>query len=179
MDTGQDTGTPLADAAALMGTSVAALRKRLQRGSVPGYKRDGQWYVLVDTAHIAGSPRAPHGQAAGQDSGQPTGSPPALVSDAARAQLEAIRDEWLAPLVAQIAEQAERIGRLEAEKEELRRRAELAEQEVATLRARPAEAVLAQDEPEGDRGTPEASGAHRGAGGGRWGRVRRWWGGAR
>jgi hypothetical protein len=175
MDTGQDTGTPLADAAALMGTSVAALRKRLQRGSVPGYKRDGQWYVLVDTAHIAGSPRPPHGQAAGVDTGQPTGSPPALVSDAARAQLEAIRDEWLQPLVAQIAEQAERIGRLEAEKEDLRRRAEAAEQEAATLRARPSAPTLSQDAPNVAGGTAEPSATERGTGGGRWGRVRRWW----
>ena len=44
---------------------------------------------------------------------------PPAVSPAARAQLEAIRDEWLAPLVAQIREQAERIGRLEAERDAL------------------------------------------------------------
>ena len=47
------------------------------------------------------------------------------VSPAAYAQLEAVRDQWLAPLVAQIAEQAERIGRLEAERDATR--AELAE----------------------------------------------------
>ncbi|MBA2452510.1 MAG: hypothetical protein H0V47_05030 [Chloroflexia bacterium] len=36
----------------------------------------------------------------------------ALSNQAARQQLEAIREEWLAPLVAQISEQAETIGRL-------------------------------------------------------------------
>ncbi len=45
----------------------------------------------------------------------------------ARAQLEAVRDEWLAPLVAQITEQAERIGRLEAERDELRARLDAAQ----------------------------------------------------
>ena len=47
---------------------------------------------------------------------RPTNGAPA-VSEAARRQLEAIRDEWLAPLVAQIREQAEEIGRLRAERE--------------------------------------------------------------
>ena len=63
------------------------------------------------------------------------------VSPAAYAQSEAIRDQWLAPLVAQITEQAERIGRLEAERvvvEQLAtdatRRAEAAEREREELR---------------------------------------------
>jgi len=44
----------------------------------------------------------------------------AVVSDAARNQLAAIRDEWLAPLVAQLTDQAETIGRLAAERDQLR-----------------------------------------------------------
>lgn len=37
---------PVAEAAARMGLSRAALRKRLQRGTVGGYKReDGEWMV--------------------------------------------------------------------------------------------------------------------------------------
>jgi len=40
----------------------------------------------------------------------------------ARSQLEAIRDEWLAPLVAQITEQAETIGRVTAERDALQAR---------------------------------------------------------
>ena len=46
-------------------------------------------------------------------------APTAAVSPAARSQLEAIRDEWLAPLVAQIREQAEEIGALRAERDAL------------------------------------------------------------
>ena len=57
-------------------------------------------------------------------------------------QLEAIRDEWLAPLVAQISEQAETLGRVTAERDqaqherdELRRRAHRAntQQEISIL----------------------------------------------
>jgi hypothetical protein len=44
---------------------------------------------------------------------------PAEIPAAARAQLAAIRDEFVAPLVEQIREQAERIGRLEAERDAL------------------------------------------------------------
>ena len=44
----------------------------------------------------------------------------------ARSQLEAIRDEWLAPLVAQITEQAKALGRLEAERDQARQSAEAA-----------------------------------------------------
>ncbi len=43
----------------------------------------------------------------------------AAISLAARSQLEAVRDEWLAPLVDRIQSQAERIGRLEAERNAL------------------------------------------------------------
>ncbi len=43
----------------------------------------------------------------------------AAISPTARSQLEAIRDEWLAPLVDRIQSQAERIGRLEAERDAL------------------------------------------------------------
>jgi FtsZ-binding cell division protein ZapB len=40
-------------------------------------------------------------------------------------QLEAIRDEWLAPLVAQISDQAETIGRVTAERDQARIQAEM------------------------------------------------------
>ena len=48
-----------------------------------------------------------------QATDQPAAPP---VPAAARRQAELIRDEWLAPLIAQIREQAETIGRLEAER---------------------------------------------------------------
>ncbi len=119
----------------------------------------------------------------------------ALVSDAARQQLAMVRDEWLAPLVTQITEQAERIGRLEAEREsasaqrvtqaetiaELRRRAEVAEAEADGLRLRLAEVsvpavvvVAGQDATEGPHATATASDAHRPVQG-LWRRLRRAW----
>jgi hypothetical protein len=44
---------PLVDAAARLGLTPEALRKRLQRGSIDGYKRDGQWFAWLPAA-IAG-----------------------------------------------------------------------------------------------------------------------------
>ena len=39
---------PFEDAAARLGITTAALRKRIRRGkSLTGYQRDGQWYVLL------------------------------------------------------------------------------------------------------------------------------------
>jgi len=87
-----------------------------------------------------------------------------IVNPTARAQLEAIRDEWLAPLVAQITTQAARIGQLEAERAALQRRVEAAEAE----RDRLAAAQAVQDGP----GAPErAEEAARGV----WSRLRHWW----
>ena len=117
--------------------SVGAIRKRIQRGQLDAYKGpDHRWYVLGDVA------RDETGQDTRQDTRRDTTrhdateSPTSavMVNPNARAQLEAIRDEWLAPLVAQITEQAERIGHLEAEREELRRRAEAAEAELSATR---------------------------------------------
>ncbi len=81
----------------------------------------------------------------------------ALVSDLARQQLATIRDEWLAPLIARMGELERENGRLEAERDaqvnmiaELRRRAEVAEAEVARRQeveaARRAKALAVQTE---------------------------------
>ena len=123
----------VADAAQLLGVSPGAIRKRIERGQLPARKVAGQWRVILDTTgHDAtGTTSATrpdvttrHDEDDKRDSIQ---APPA----SAREQLEAIRDEWLAPLVAQISEQAEmigqlreRAGRLQAERDELRARLE-------------------------------------------------------
>jgi len=92
------------------------------------------------------------------------------VNPNARAQLEAIRDEWLAPLVAQITAQAERIGQLEAERDELRRRVEAAEAALSRQHDR-ADQEGASDRP----GSPESSPEAPHDAGGAWARLRRWW----
>ncbi len=118
---------PIAAAAERLGVSVELLRKRAQRNTMPAYKVDGKWYVVLDVDQdgVQDIPPAPQDVVAsrtvqdgasgpGQDGSR--GGAPWGVSPAARSLLEAIRDEWLAPLVAQIREQAETIGRLDAER---------------------------------------------------------------
>jgi hypothetical protein len=38
---------PLIEAAGQLGLTTEALRKRIQRGSTPGFKRDGQWFATL------------------------------------------------------------------------------------------------------------------------------------
>ena len=96
---------------------------------------------------------------------------PVTVNPTARAQLEAIRDEWLAPLVAQITTQAERIGHLEAERDELRRRVAVAEAALSAI-AHTDPPQAAPVPPSGTEPPPKTNDSK----GGMWGWVRRrWW----
>lgn len=162
-DTGQDTGTPLVDAAVIMGTTPAALRKRLQRGSVPGYKREGQWFVLVDSVHPTGSPRVAHGQDTAL----------ARTDDQRAADLVMVLDRVAAVYEAQIAAQemalATKDEALVAKDEtiaELRHRAEQAE--AARDRLTAAQAAPGGARADNPTGAPAA---------GFWQRVRRVLGG--
>ena len=74
------TGPPPAErvsvpqAADHLGTTVDALRKRVQRGTIPHERdRDGRVWILLDT----GRPR----QDTGQDTGRPQSEPGALISE--------------------------------------------------------------------------------------------------
>ena len=89
-----------------------------------------------------------------------------------RADVAEAADAFHEPVVAELRY---RLTEQERTLAELRHRADLAEQEAATLRAQLSPPVVAQDEPQGDRGTPEASTPEQAAGAGLWGRVRRWW----
>jgi len=120
-ETGQDAttgsgGRRVDHYAADHGLQVATVRKRIQRGQLVGYKgADHRWYVLEDELPDAtgrDATRDATGHATRQDA-----TAAVAVNANARAQLEAIRDEWLQPLVETISQQAERIGRLEAERE--------------------------------------------------------------
>lgn len=41
-------GVDISEAAKILGISVEATRKRLQRGSLQGYKVDDRWYIVLD-----------------------------------------------------------------------------------------------------------------------------------
>ena len=180
--------------AAARGEKVDTVRKRIQRGHLAGYKgTDHRWYVVEELTPLA-TQDATHDRtydATRQDRAHDTRhdtTSAVAVSPSARAQLEAVRDEWLAPLIAQITEQAERIGRLEAERDgqgdlvaELRRRADVAEAELEAARLRLAEVdapavvvVAGQDATEGAHSSPTISPAQQGAQG-LWWRLRRVW----
>jgi len=45
---GRQDGTPIAEAAHRLGLSQEAVRKRLQRETLAGYKQEGHWFVLLD-----------------------------------------------------------------------------------------------------------------------------------
>jgi len=132
-DTGQDTGTPLVDAATILGTTPAALRKRLQRGSVPGYKRDGQWFVLVDATLPTGSPRVGHGQDTAL----------ARTDDQRAADLAMVLDRVAAMYEAQLTAKDQALAAHQEMIAELRRRAEVAESERSDLARQLAEAQSA------------------------------------
>ena len=134
--TEQDTIVSVADAAVVLGVSTDAVRKRIRRGQLTAQKVGAQWFVVLDERPVARQDRTKSAFGTRQDkpvsrpeTGQDRTGQPVVISGAAQAQLEAIRDEWLAPLVAQISDQAETIGRVTAERDALQRR-------VDTLEAR-------------------------------------------
>ncbi len=109
-DTRQDVAgqpLPLVDAAARLGLTPEALRKRLQRGSLDGYKRDGQWYAWLpgavagrqDAAGHDGLPRQDTPPAAvqtRQDSHQDTAAVAAAITselDTLKSEVSFLRDE--------------------------------------------------------------------------------------
>jgi excisionase family DNA binding protein len=134
-------------AARLLGISERAVRKRIAAGTLRAEPFGRSYRIwLPEDAPPPGPEPGPEPIEA---TFRPTGASVA-VSPAAYAQLEAIRDRWLAPLVETIAEQAQQIGRLDAERDvaeqmvhEQRRRAERAEREREQLR-RQAEALEAE-----------------------------------
>jgi len=122
---------PLVDGAARLGITPEALRKRLQRGSLDGCKRDGEWYVWLDEQQDT---RQDGGRPAGQTEGRVVVTP-ALIEDA----LERTGARYMADLdtlftrVSRLYE--DQLAAKDALIDELRRRAEQAEQERAALSA--------------------------------------------
>ena len=105
------------DAAAMLGISRSAVRKRIERGQLAGHKQRGVWFVVLDATDTTGH----------DTTGTRQDNATTAVPDVARSQLELLRDTLLRPLIEQnerqqqmIAGQAARIGVLEMERDQLR-----------------------------------------------------------
>lgn len=161
-------------AAQALGISERAVRKRIHAGTLRGEPFGRSFMVwLPDDAPPPGPEPgpAPRPEPGPEPIEARFTADTALVSDAARQQLAAIRDEWLAPLVAQLTEQAETIGRLTAERDELRER--LAAAEAEKVAPAPPQPRSAEEAPPAPDSAPVAPGGVQGF----WARVRRVLGG--
>lgn len=116
-----DEGVSVAEAAKILNISKNAVRKRVQRKSIPATKVDGEWRILIDQMDVEVEDDAPQGH--------DTASTHDVALDVARQNLETFRDAFVMPLVERIGELEHDNGRLEAENEFLRRRIEELESE--------------------------------------------------
>jgi hypothetical protein len=127
---------PLAEAAQQLGLTTEALRKRINRGTIVGRKRRGQWYVELDTvpsgrpdvggqtAGQAATDQEPHTAGhvgvdmAGQrpdsapEPGHTSGNGAALQTMARAQELAALTEAITAPWRRRLEEQAEELGRV-------------------------------------------------------------------
>jgi len=158
----------VADAAQLLGISPGAVRKRIERGQLAGRKVSGQWRVTVGatdaTEYDATDATRPDTTQRNATAGLP---PPVAVSDAARAQLAAIRDEWVAPLVDRIGALERENGRLEAERDQAARERDDLRAEIERVRTVPPVSEAPTAPPAAPGGADASKPGH----GSRW---RRW-----
>ncbi len=171
-----------AEAARVAGVSARTIRRWIEKGTLPAVTgAGGVLYVFpqdLEAARIASGSRPSPVARDREDSGDmsPSGTVRddwdtledaghvrdmlPVVSPAARSQLEAIRDEWLAPLVAQIREQAEQVGVLRTERDRALQERDALSAEVERLKAAQDAAVAApepQHEAQPAEAVPDAS----------------------
>lgn len=92
-------GVPIAEAAQQLGASPEAIRKRISRRTMRGYKVDGQWYVLLNAS---GRPDgASSGRASGPTAEHPDGRPDGHPDSALYERLIQAKDAEVARLVEQ------------------------------------------------------------------------------
>ncbi len=155
--TGEAVALSTAEAARVAGVSARTIRRWIEKGTLPAVTgAGGVLYVFpqdLEAARIASGSRPSPVVRDREDSGDmsPSGTDRddrdtseaagqvrdmlPVISPAARSQLEAIRDEWLAPLVAQIREQAEQVGVLRTERDRALQERDALAAEVERLKA--------------------------------------------
>lgn len=129
------------------GVPARTLRRWAEAGKVPVVSGQGKRLVRLDDvrrlAEVTGH-RPTSSKMADASAEHVTGHTaadvvdnnlPAAVTDAARAQLEAIRDEWLQPLIDQLRETERALGRTEAERDQARQEMSAARLEQDALQA--------------------------------------------
>ena len=137
-------------AAKLAGVSARTVRRWIEKGYLPAQQTARGWLVspsdlpaasaaarqAEEESHVLDARSAVlpdglrdirlkqdgHGDTRTDGPTEPHSHPIQLVSDAARQQLEAIRDEWLAPLIVQLRELERENGKLQAERDGLHER---------------------------------------------------------
>jgi len=84
VDKRPDGGLTLAEAAAALGISSEAVRKRLKRGGLAGRQVDGRWYVTLDTPGGQPADAGTHRVDERPDDGGAAGYPPLVAALEAR-----------------------------------------------------------------------------------------------
>jgi len=133
------------DAGKLLGVSSRTVRNWIASGKLPAISGNrGRLVARADLLRIGAlTGKVPEMPEDASISERPSDASSTELPEAssvasvvtARSQLEAIRDEWLAPLVAQISDQAETIGRVTAERDQARIQAEMAALEREQIQA--------------------------------------------
>ena len=149
-DTDRDTGAAMVtlvtteEAAHLAGVSARTIRRWIQRGLLAA--TEGERGQVVSPADLrAAKQAAGHGRGHERGHGRrtpdmvmDTDTTDVAVSPAARSQLEAIRDEWLRPMMERNEELARQLGRVEQERDQLRVEVERLQVERSALLEQPA-----------------------------------------
>lgn len=129
-ETEGDTILSVADAAVVFGISEGAVRKRIERGQIAARKTAGQWRIVLNATDATRRDETGY-----DNTTRPKTTNTAVPPDRPRAQLDAVMQEWLAPLVRQIAEQGETIGEQRERIAHLMAERDTAESERDQLRA--------------------------------------------
>jgi hypothetical protein len=122
MNTGPN-GVPLREAAARLGLSVDAVRMRIKRKTIHAYKVSDRWYVVLpeQTEHPTRTPYTePTSEHDHERIGELFTEHRSVATEQARLYLDELRDVWLQPLINQLRDQAEELGHVKAERDQLK-----------------------------------------------------------